>query len=229
MKLEKNSPMFQITDNNTVKVYYEKNDGITIKTITADDLVNILNLSKINVEKKGGELEFKTNLLPHFNTRCIQTKKYKDGREYFVLLRENKPVDFEYFGTVYENVGVPTILFAVVLANNILQGFKIAAVKDKVITEDTQIYYYPFSNVSSPTSYACVGGNRISNIEIKSTSQLHSMPDMFLSMPNSNDSYGHNESGLEYRPLLKKLSNKKFPDKYLKPANMKYSEWFEKI
>lgn len=229
-KLNENNIMFHIGDNNSVRVYYDTIDGTTIKTLTSGELISILQASKNNVDNKRSALEYSSNLLPHLNIHTIQTKKYKDGTEYFVLLRDADPADFEYYGNMFEKVGMPRLLFAVVVLNNIVQGFKIAAVKDRVIKADTEIYYYPFSNVSGPTSFACLGGNNISKFTIDNTSQLHTMPSVFLAMPNSNDGYSNkNESGLEYRPLLEKLSGKKFPLKFLKPARMNYEKWFDAI
>jgi hypothetical protein len=112
---------------------------------------------------------------------------------------------------------------------NVVQGTFISAVTDTVVTPDTLIYKYPFTNVSGIGS-VCYGGNNISQIDITSLTALHSIPNMFLAMPNTEHHYRTipNISGLEIRPLFEQLKDKPFPENWLAPMHEKIDYDYKK-
>lgn len=229
--IEDNDILIWIGNNNTIRVKTVQQDGNEMKQITADELITLLNVSKTNVNSgKMGEVDYQTELLPGFNhVKTVQYKKYKNGKEVYVLYRNAGRFDFMYENKKFEQVGVPNLLFAVIVANGIVQGLKICAVKDKVVRPETRIHYYPFTHVSSPKAKACTGGNRLSNLKLTNAYQIHSLPDMFLSMPNGNDYGSHNSMGLEMRPLLEMVKRKDFNEDYLMDAEMTYQEWYAQL
>lgn len=230
--LKPNNIVIEIMDNNMVKIKHKGADENTAKRITFKAFAQAIKASEeqrdiasINVEIESSPL-FPVFILDGVAT--IQHKKiYPAEYEYFFITRANTPSNIKYYDTVYEKVGMPKLIFCIKMLKNIIQDIYVGAVKDTVITEDTQIYKYPFSNVFSDTRI-CFGGNRISKFDIKNPVMLHSMPDLFLSMENNNDSYGHaNNSGKDYRVLLEELQSNTFNNDWLIPLNKTYGDWFK--
>lgn len=221
----------QIKDNNMVELTLINGDVKKKKIITLADYFNTLKVS-IN-KKKVDERASVSEIYPTFNhIHMVQKAQSEDGSATYILLRTNKSVDMSYENTIFKNVGLPNLLFAIKIYKGVLQTIKIAAVKSCYITEDMKIFYYPLAHVSSPTSSACLGGNRLADKDFKltSASMAYKIPDMFLSMPNGNDYYKNvNNSNLQMRPILEALSENEFPDKWLKKSNMTYKEWVNEI
>lgn len=217
----------EIGEDNLIKVKQEENNKTSIKYITFDKLAELIISTKNNKEDTS---IYETPLLPaNKNTYTIQYKQLSSGAEIYYIVKEKCNIDITYFDTIYKNVGIPKLIFAVKVYEEVIRDVYTVAVKDKVIHEDTALYHYPFSNVSTGNGHICFGSNKISSIKITSPIMLHSIPDMFLSMPNNNDNYGNNTSNMEYRMLLESLQDKEFNDDYLMCMNKTYKEWFQKI
>ena len=90
--------------------------------------------------------------------------------------------------------------------------------------ETTQLYRYPFSNVSSDGSI-CMGGKSFGTIEC--LDHLVDVPELFMSSFMTDHSYnGANSSGLEYQDFLASLDGKDvFPEEYLVKMKITYADW----
>lgn len=223
-----------INDENTIDCIKTINGVKKIKTISLTSFYEALASSIEKKDANNGDMNISPILpvLEHIHT--IQYAMNSNETEVtIILLRGNKPIDMIYFDTLYENVAVPKLLFAIKLFNGRIANLKIAAVKSNFINKDTKIYYYPFSHVNSPTSQACLGSNNFGNedFKIKCINNTFKIPDMFLSMPNTNDYYNNvNNSNLALRLLLNNLSNSEsFPDNWLKDGKLTYDEWINKL
>ena len=223
-KLPLNNVITEFTDNNMVKIKYNTDNGTTIKTITFNEYCKVILASRQENKKKKDKYE-ETPVLPGFGyVRTIKYRKYSDGIECIFLSREAASANITYFETEYKNVGIPKLVFMVKMFKKTIQELYVCAVKDEIIADDTQIYYYPFSNVFSDCR-VCFGANNIASLDMASLVNLHSVPSLFLAIPNNDDEYGNNLSGLDYRPLLKKLQDKPFNDDWLKPMNRTFKKW----
>lgn len=229
-----NNITVEFTDEHMVKITHKADNGKQVRYIEFNEYVKAL--SSAVKQTDYGDVEVKDSpILPQFkDVSTIMHRELSTGSQYLVLVREPKPFDITYFESKFNKVGIPKLIFGVKIYSNIIQEVYVVAVKDKIITEKTKIFHYPFSNVSGSNGHICFGGNRISNINVKSLTGLHSVPRMFLAMPNNNDSYGHNKSGLQYRPLLEALEGKKFKEGWLKPleqgnTQVTYEEWIKNL
>lgn len=191
------------------------------KLISYTDLLDaLIGATETSYTKK--DLHFLTPILPgDSKISVVQIKVYEETDiSWYILLREPDPADFEYFDTVYKNVGLPKLIFAIKVQNNAVVSFRIMAVKDRFLRHDSILYSYPFSNVSG-VGYVCTGNNYKSlNIQMEpgDVTAILSIPEMFLAMPNSEHSYGHNKSGLYYRDMLAELEGKPFKEEWLEPS-----------
>ena len=211
-----NDITIKFLSNNTVQVLHEGDLGKKTKIITFDEFVSSILAAK---DESDVQTSVDTPVLPVTkNIGTLQHRKLSSGSEIIILVRDAGQFDINYFGDMFKNCGIPKLLFAIKKLNNVIQAVFVAAVKDYIVSEESKIFCYPFSNAGYTSSgKICYGANRISQIDIQSTVMLHSVPDMFLSMENNNDAYGQNLSGLQYRPLLENLIDKPFNEDWLKP------------
>ena len=222
--------VIHFTQNNEIEVTTTYSNGTkNIKNISTDDLFKAI-LSSVEKDNKCDCTP--TPTLPNNEALGIITLKhvtFSDGREIVFILKKAHRCDIQFYEDVFKDVGIPSLIFAITLSKGQFRKASVLAVKDKNITDDTQLYHYPFSNVGY-NGGICFGRNHMITFDYKRLTNLQGFPDMFLSMPNNNDQYGgKNNSGLEYRPLLKELSGKDFPDEYLKLSDYNFINWSNMI
>lgn len=217
--------VIRFTDENNVTIEINTDKGTEVRYLTFDSFSKAIIAANQQIKLESIDVVESPIFTVGDGISTVQTRDYNTGSRTVILVREARPMDITYFDDVYKNVGMPRLLFAIKIYKNVIQTVKVMAVKDFIIKEDTELYEYPFSNVSRGSGNVCFGMNRISSIDIPSLTALHSIPDMFLSMPNNNDSYGHNLSGLAYRPLLEELVDKPFNNDWLEPAHKSYKDW----
>lgn len=98
---------------------------------------------------------------------------------------------------------------------------KVFATKDKILTDNTVLYGYPFGNVHDD-GRICWGGNVLPNI--KQLADFEKVIELFLGAGTNNDLY-RNVGGVTQELLLKKLKGKSsFPNKWLVPSNYTVSD-----
>lgn len=204
----------------------------TKKIITYTDLLDLL-VASTETSYSRKEIGILSPILP--GDKKVSTIQMKASQtsdtSWYILLREADPADFEYFGTVYKNVGLPKLIFAIKVAKNTVVSFRIMATTDYFIKPDTVLYSYPFSNVSG-SGYVCTGDNyKQINIQMNPSdvTAILSIPEMFLAMPNSEHSYGHNKSGLYYRDMLSQLEGKPFNNEWLEPSGFTYQDFVSNL
>lgn len=210
------------TNNNMVKVTLFREKVTETKYITFEDFAGAVLSARESVNET---VQFKTPILPK---NCVQYIELSNNSYVIVLKREKGNIDMIYGNRVFKQVGIPTLLFAFKLYQNTLHAGYVVAIKDtKFITRNTKLYHYPFSNVYNFSHSICWGSNKLPTFDEVAYTQ--NIPDMFLSMPNSNHNYGKNLSGLEYRPLLEALEGNSFNEDWLLDASQTYGEWIDLI
>lgn len=241
MNIEKNNVVVEFKDNNMVVIKHTTSRGITEKYITFDDYAKAISSSV--KQEQGSSISFESPILPSFDVRTIFHREYTTGAHHVILVRESIPAEFTLHSynssntkqrvVTYKKVGMPRLMFAVKIFQNMIQDVKVCAVKAINITEDTPLFNYPFSNVDGISKYGggsiCFGSNKISTMDVKNLSSLHSVPNMFLSMPNNHDKYGHNLTDYRYEDLLELLEGQPFDNDILEASNVTLKEWIEKL
>lgn len=221
--------IIKITKMGEVEVTTVFSDNtMEVKTVSFDDMINAIRSSVDN----DSDASITSPVLPYneeFGIRTVAYKSFSDGREQVVMFMKRHRCEVTYHTQKFEDVGMPNILFAVMLKDNKVRNAHVMAVKDDVIKDTTILYHYPFSNASERNGNICFGGNKIYDYEYTSLSHVFSLPAMFLSMPNNDHMYGKNKSGLAYRSLLEKLTHNDFDDEILQENGSLFKNWCEKL
>lgn len=228
--LPPNNQTVEFMSNNTVRIKYHTEKGSTVKTISFNDYCDAIIAARnaLPVNLTDGPTVDSPIFPVAGNVATVQYREFQSGAKTFVMLRKDDPFDINYRGTIFKQVGLPKMLFAVKLLNNVIQGAAVVCVTDHVVNENSDIYSFPLGNASMEGKI-CFGANRIASFDIKETQMLHSVPNMFLSMEGNDDHYGKNLSRLAQRPMLNELQGKPFPVEWLKPMGKKYKQWFETL
>ena len=163
---------------------------------------------KILIEAAMPHLEnfkFTTPVLPKNCLYFMEEKQFK----YVCIEVDRQKIDVNINEDIIEQVGHPKLVFGFTINGNQVVNASVAAVKDEVITADTRLYRYPFSNVHNHMGM-CWSGYPILN-EFRN---VESFPFLFLTGVRNFDLYPHT-AGLEYRELLQQLAGKEFDDNLL--------------
>lgn len=150
-----------------------------------------------------------SGLLP---TGCISYQEGTQGVYFISILHGERYADVDYMGTIYPHFPLPRLVFKFEhLKGHRIRQCWMGAVGEGMLTPDSPMYVYPFSNVNG--FRLCTGNNVLPKCEQLYT--LGSVPYYILGMPNNND-YFHlenNKAGLQQRDLMELLKDKD-PDYY---------------
>ncbi|MBQ7726239.1 MAG: hypothetical protein IJT66_03750 [Clostridia bacterium] len=145
-----------------------------------------------------------TGLLPR---NILSLKIAEDGKRYAVVEYAYEKADIQYMETIYPDFPLPRLLFGFTLeTGGRISGINLGVPTLGKLKEDTQMYLYPFSNVSR--FRLCTGANSLPGI--KNLQGLQNLPDYILSLPDNDDYFdaSHNRLGLSHRDLLEHLRDK---------------------
>lgn len=138
---------------------------------------------------------------------CFHVSVNDNGDRDFCLWHPYLRADISYFGTEYLNFPLPRLVFGFrVNQEGKVLDCRLGVVEDKLPTEDSVMFVYPFSNVGG--FYLCTGNNVLP--VYKKTSALANLPGYLLQLPNNNDSFNpqNNKLHMSYRELLNHLRDK---------------------
>ena len=207
------------------------NENKVKKLIDFETLANILTSVKNKIaikEEKVSErnIIYSSPIFPSFNGVHVLQHIIKDAnKDIYIIQREARRSNVAFYDDVFEDVGMPSLIFAITVEGETITNVKLGTVKDKLITPQSKIYYYPLTNVSS-NGGICFGGNRISDYKIRSVNDLHVFPTRFLMMPStheiSDSKTGYN---MRVRPLLNHLKGKDFDSEMLVEIGYTYEHW----
>ncbi|SDO17918.1 E2 family protein D [Paenibacillus sp. yr247] len=116
--------------------------------------------------------------------------------------------------TVYEKVGYPRLLFWFSLYNGKAEGY-VAAVKDAILKDSTELFRFPYSNVNQ-SGLMC--WPTLKQHTIQDLRQLETLPFVFLGAPKNMDLYVSIQ-GMNLRDLLDRMQHQDFNDDLLVPTN----------
>ncbi|MED3576126.1 hypothetical protein [Cytobacillus praedii] len=122
--------------------------------------------------------------------------------------------NIKYHNVEFKNVGHPRLLFSFVVKDERISSIRIFAVKDNFLSEDTQLYHYPYSNVhDSGTVCWSYGQYHINQLD-----KLQHIPYIFLSTPNNS----HLSDNV--REKYASFENGDFDDEILKPMKLTFKQ-----
>lgn len=190
--------VLRICDDKSIRLEIRENNEIRTKIISVDTLTECIKESIKGVK-------FSSGLLPQ-NALCV-TVNPDSGQKYVTIEFPDSIANITYMNTEYENFPLPRLLFGfTVESSGRISSVNLGVPALGKLTPDTEMYYYPFSNVS--TFSLCIGQNSLPHI--KSLDQLTNLPYYILSFPDNDDHYKekHNRLELGHRDLLEHLVDK---------------------
>lgn len=210
-------------DNDLIKVIKDIEGVKDIKYISPDDLLEILTLSLLNEKQKEEEskkIKFESGLMPSSNGVSIISIKENHSNLKTVILKKNAcKHDFPVYDNMYEKVGLPTLIFSLSIKNNQVFAGQCYATKEEFITEDTELFKYPFPNVGH-NGYICFGEN-LNNLKLENMYDLHSFPNKFIMMPTTHELATSYNSKIPLRKFLESIQHKDFPLSELRETGKK--------
>ena len=172
--------------------------GITaVKSVTVDEFCTSM-AQNVHI---GG---FQSGILP---PGCISLTANRDSVQFLLLCGFNR-CDITYHDTVYRNFPLPCLVVGAKMdSSGRLSGFRLGVIANELPAPNTQMYHYPFSNVSEDGGL-CVGSNTFHGYD--SLWKLRTLPHRLLSITNNDDQYSEKNSqlNLPYRALLEHLKDK---------------------
>lgn len=189
--------IIHIKEDKTVRLEIRENGKTRTKLISPETLFECI---KGSLTKE----PISTGLLPS-NIVCVKVDD--SGKRYAVVEYAYDRADITYMSTAYKDFPLPRLVFGFTVESS----GRISAVKLGVpalgkLKPDTQMYYYPFSNVSRFS--LCTGANSLPHI--KTLQSLQNLPDYILALPDNDDHYQERNTrlGLGHRDLLEHLKDK---------------------
>ena len=158
---------------------------------------------------------YSSPLLPK---NCFIYQEMMDGALIVGIEVEAQRFNINYHRKQFEDVGHPKLLFLFTVRGQKVLGCRLVCVKDQVLTPETQLYRYPFSNVFEHTGTCWPD---LKSYQIKSVAHLGTMPFAFLHSQNNDHAYSGVNLGEKYHDL----QGKDFDHDTLAPLNMTFDEW----
>lgn len=157
---------------------------------------------------------------PLLPKNCFIYQEMLDGAKLVGIEVEAQRFDIQYHRKHFEDVGHPKMLFLFTVRGQKVLGCKIVCVKDQVLTPDTQLYRYPFSNVHGDTSTCWPD---LKTYQVKSIAHVGTMPFAFIHSQNNEHLY----SGVNLGEKYFNLQGKDFDNDTLVPMNETLNVWLE--
>lgn len=193
------------------------------RQVDIEDLAEIFQVLREEGQKLDDSIVFKYPLFPNVKEGVIGTAIHKNGTVTYLWFCKPGIRPFIFYDETFY-VGYPGLLFIFGVQNTKVVGSRLLAVKDEEITLDTELFYYPFSNVYRNHSI-CWGNYSLPSVE--RVEDIGVLVRQFFSLPNNQDLYNDNNlSNLPLRELLQELSDKPFNMAYLRPINKVYEDLF---
>jgi len=217
-----------IKDNGTVDMIAKDKNTETRKTVMFSDIAELFALAI----KDSMDQQERWLVSPTLPPNTLAYKESEEGSVQIAFSWGPDVLPFQYEDTLFPAIPFPRLIFC-------LHGTKVedevrfsrialVAVKEQgMITDETELYRYPFSHVNCDTSM-CYGSNELP--KTKKLTDLKDFPRYILTTPNGADWYNKQNNMTEkpLRQILEALNNKeKFPYKWLRPLNKNFRGWIE--
>lgn len=195
----KNDEMvLRIREDKSIRLEFQENGESRTKVISVDTLIECVKNSLSGVR-------INTGLLPASSLSVtVDTDR---AQRYVTMEFPDETATVTYMKTEYSDFPLPRLLFGFRLEESgRISGVNMGVPNLGKLTPDTQMFCYPFSNVSRFS--LCTGANSLPHIQ--SLQQLSNLPYYILSLPDNDDHYTerHNRLNLGHRDLLEHLRDK---------------------
>lgn len=190
----------RIKPDGSVFVDEVTNGVVSTKRITMDNFLQSLSSSFIRENTK-----ISSGILPKNCLAC--TCDIESESKFVVIELDYGKADITYMKTLYKDLPLPKMVFGFhVNKSGRIYSVKLGVTANERLTEDSQMYIYPFSNVLD--FGLCTGANRMPNI--KCLSQLSNLPWFIHGLPDNDDRYNERNNALRmgHRELLEHLIDK---------------------
>jgi hypothetical protein len=232
----------QVTSSEGVKVdEYVMSFDDFVESIRNSETENLRPMRILGVQKrkrlrkiigrkrmKNPAIRIETPTLPVNCVKHIWINRAQKIQMVFIEVPKGK-WDIAYYNTAFEQVGFPRMLFGYRIRDGRIQQMHILAVKDKGrIREDTELYKFPYANVSN--GMVCMGGNTLP--VIKDLAQLATMHQVFFAAPSSTCYYDtkRNESGFsDLRELYNRMQGQDFPEEWLTSKQQTFGQYCQEL
>lgn len=151
---------------------------------------------------------------------CFIYQELLDGAKIVGIEVKAQRFDVKYHRNYFEEVGHPKMLFLFVVRGSNILDCKIVCVKDHVLTPDTQLYRFPYSNVHGDTSTCWPD---LKSYRVKSIAHIGTLPLTFI-QSGSND---HLFQGENLGERLHGLQGEDFNEDELIPLKLTFEQWLE--
>lgn len=203
------------------KIYVEKVTEIPYppKRINPEDLEDAFTKSHVQQTL----IEDRPGILPKGTVECITASRGSEIIRIVVILREKCIRSFILGDENSQkqkkfNVGYPRLLFKFIVSKDKVSLY-VRAVKTSVIRDNTELYYYPYTNTYA-NGKVCLGDYHYP--PIKELRHLETYPDVFYELENLPHLYHYHISLGEMIELNK---DREFDDSLLVPCRQTYVEF----
>ena len=148
--------------------------------------------------------EINSGFLPE---HCLHIAMNAAERRYVIWNPELR-ADVIYGDTEYPDFPLPRLVFSLrVLSDGKVADCSMGVVADETPTENTPMYFYPFSNVYDDER-VCTGNNVLPRY--RKLTAIKNFPRYLLGLPDNDDMFtsAHNRLGLDHKALLEHLKDK---------------------
>jgi len=157
---------------------------------------------------------------PLLPKNCFIYQEMLDGAKIVGIQVEAQRFDIKYHRKEFQDVGHPNMLFLFTIRGQKVLNCKLVCVKDKILSPETQLYRYPFSNVYSNTDTCWPD---LTTYHVKSIAHVGTMPFAFIHSVNNEHLYKGVNLGEKYF----ELQGKDFDHDSLEPLNQTLHDWLE--
>lgn len=126
----------------------------------------------------------------------------------YIIWNPELRADIIYRDKEYQNFPIPRLVFGLrILENGKVAECSMGVVADEKPTVDTQMFFYPFSNVH-PDGKVCTGNNVLPRY--KKLTAMKNFPRYLLGLPDNDDMFSRekNKKQLSHEELLEHLKDK---------------------
>jgi hypothetical protein len=155
---------------------------------------------------------------PLLPKNCFIYQEMLDGAKLVGIEVEAQRFDIQYHRKQFEEVGHPKMLFLFTLRGQKVVNCMLVCVKDQVLTPETELYKYPFSNVHGSTNTCWPD---LHSYEVKSIAHVGTMPFAFIHSSNNEHLY----TGVNLGEKYNELQGKDFDHDTLVPLGITFNEW----
>lgn len=198
----------------------EENYALKSKKISPNTLLELLSLAKEDKE---------FSRIGPFPSTIVDGCIGIDENSFKCVLFVKSEVFYTYYEKTEFKVPFPNMLFFFESHNHKIETTQVLCTKDSELNDHTELFLYPFGNVSVHGNTVCWGSNVLPCIN--TLKDFQTVPQLFINSIMNSDHYTDaNLTQLPLREFLMSLEEKEqFPVETLKPIHTTLKNWLERV